>query len=135
MINRIYLKYKEVILYLIFGGLTTLVNILSYAIFTQFINWQVSNILSWILSVLFAYITNRKFVFKSQTTSIIKEMISFFSFRILSLCLDMAFMLIFIDIININNMLAKVIVQVLVIILNYVFSKVFIFKKRGELYE
>lgn len=125
------LKYKEIILYLIFGGLTTFVNIVVYALCTKLfsINWEISNIIAWILSVLFAYVTNRKYVFESKSSNIIKEMSSFFGFRLLSFVLDMGFMYLFVDMIQMDDMIAKIIVQVIVIVLNYVFSKLFIFKK------
>lgn len=126
------LKYKEVLLYLIFGVLTTLVNIIVYAISTKIfhINWEFSNILAWILSVLFAYVTNRNYVFESKDNNILREMCSFFGFRILSFVLDMGFMYLFVNLLKTNDMIAKFIVQVIVIVLNYVFSKLFIFKKK-----
>lgn len=128
------IKYKEILLYLIFGGATTLVNIVVYALCTKIlsINWQISNIIAWILAVLFAYITNRKYVFESKTSNIFGEMLSFFSFRFLSFILDMGFMYLFVDMIQMDDMLAKIIVQVIVIVLNYVFSKLFIFKKNND---
>lgn len=131
--KELMIKYKEVLLYLIFGGLTTLVNIVVYALCTKlfYINWEISNIVAWILSVLFAYVTNRKYVFESKSNNIVKEMTSFFGFRLLSFVLDMGFMYLFVDMIRMNDMFAKIIVQVIVIVLNYVFSKLFIFKK-GE---
>lgn len=131
--KELMIKYKEVLLYLIFGGLTTLVNIVVYALCTKlfYINWEISNIIAWILSVLFAYVTNRKYVFESKSNNIVKEMTSFFGFRLLSFALDMGFMYLFVDMIRMNDMFAKIIVQVIVIVLNYVFSKLFIFKK-GE---
>ena len=89
----IYYKYKEKILYLLFGALTTLVNILFYTIFTQVFNIEyiLSNVISWILSVIFAYVTNKIYVFESQTNGkkeLLKEITSFFVARILSLILD-----------------------------------------------
>ncbi len=126
------IKYKEVLLYLVFGALTTLVNIVVYALCTKLfhINWEISNIIAWVLSVLFAYVTNRKYVFESKSSNIVKEMSSFFGFRLLSFVLDMGFMYLFVDMIRMNDMIAKIIVQVIVIVLNYVFSKLFIFKKK-----
>lgn len=130
--KELMIKYKEVLLYLIFGALTTLVNIVVYALCTKLfhINWEISNIIAWVLSVLFAYVTNRKYVFESKSSNIVKEMSSFFGFRLLSFVLDMGFMYLFVDMIRMNDMIAKIIVQVIVIVLNYVFSKLFIFKKK-----
>ena len=93
MLNKLlelYKKYKEIINYLIFGVLTTVVSIGTYALFTKLfsINYLVSNILSWILAVLFAFITNKLFVFESKSKDkkqVTKEMINFFFFRIISL--------------------------------------------------
>lgn len=133
-IKKLCIQYKEVLLYLIFGVLTTLVNIVTYALCTKVlgINWQISNVIAWVLSVLFAYVTNRKYVFESKDANVIREMISFFAFRLLSFVLDMGFMYLFIDLMHCNDMISKIIVQVIVIVLNYVFSKLFIFKKKDN---
>ena len=131
-----YNKYREVLLYLVFGALTTLINIIAFYVFRKLsIEIYTSNIIAWLLSVLFAFITNKLFVFESKnknTKENIKEAVSFFSFRILSLIFDMVFMYLMIQIIKANEMLSKVISNVLVIILNYIFSKLFIFKKKRE---
>ena len=128
-----YNRYKEELLYLVFGGLTTLVNILSFFILRQLkIEVYVSNVIAWFLSVLFAFITNKLFVFEIRGKSKkenIKECVSFFGFRILSLVFDMGAMYLLLQVLNVNELLSKVVANVLVIILNYVFSKLFIFKK------
>ena len=130
---NLYKKYEEIIKYLFFGVLTTLVSILSYALFTRLfnINYLISNVLSWILAVLFAFITNKLYVFKSETNNkdLVKEIIKFFEFRILSLLIELVIMYLFVDILKLNDMIVKIIAQVIVIVLNYVFSKVFVFKK------
>lgn len=127
-------KYKEIIMYLIIGGFTTLINVISFILLCNILklDWSISNIISWIISVLFAYITNRSFVFKSKTKKVVKEIISFFVFRILSLLIDMLLMYLLIQILFINNTIAKLVVQVIVIILNYFFSKFIIFKKTSD---
>lgn len=124
-------KYKEIILYLIFGVLTTIVNIASFYILVDIlkINWIVSNVAAWILSVLFAYFTNKTYVFESKNSNIIKEFISFIICRILSLGIDMVFMFILIDLLNVSNLISKIIVNIIVVIANYIFSKFLIFKK------
>lgn len=131
-----YNKYREVLLYLVFGGLTTLINIISFYILRKLnIKIYTSNVIAWILSVLFAFITNKLFVFESKNKKAkenVKEVISFFSFRVLSLIFDMAFMYVMIQIFTANEMLSKVISNILVIILNYLFSKLFIFKSQKE---
>ena len=128
-----YNKYREVFLYLLFGGMTTIINILSFFIFRHLhIDIYVSNAVAWIISVLFAFITNKLFVFESRNKSFksnIREGISFFGFRILSLVFDMICMFLLVQIFSVWELLSKVIANVLVILLNYVFSKIFIFKK------
>lgn len=126
-------KYREVLLYLVFGGLTTLINIISFFILRKFnIALYISNTIAWILSVLFAFITNKLFVFESKGKSKkenTKELVSFFGFRILSLVFDMGAMYLLLDVLNIKELIAKIVSNVVVIILNYIFSKLFIFKK------
>ena len=134
MLNKLfnlYKKYKEIINYLIFGGLTTLISIVTYAIFTKVFNidYLISNILSWIIAVLFAYITNKIFVFESKSKKNIKEITSFFFFRIISLVMEMIILYVFVDMLYIDDLVTKIIAQVIVIVANYIFSKVFVFKK------
>lgn len=129
----LYKKYEEVINYLIVGGMTTLVSIGVYALFTKcfHINYMIANVISWIISVLFAYITNRIFVFKSKNDNILIEIYQFFKYRIFSFLIEIFLMYVFVELINIDDMISKVIVQIIVIILNYVFSKLFVFKKES----
>ncbi|HBF4283765.1 GtrA family protein [Clostridioides difficile] len=127
-------KYKETILYLFFGAFTTLVNIVSYLFFTRVIlfNFMVANALAWILAVLFAYVTNKFFVFNSKRIELrflFKEFLSFVSFRILSGIIEMVIMYIMIDLFFVNDVIVKVFTNIVVIILNYLFSKMIIFKK------
>ncbi len=132
----LYKKYSEIINYLIVGGLTTLVSVVVYAVFTRFfhVNYMISNIVSWIISVLFAYITNKKFVFRSVCETrkdVLIEIYQFFKYRIFSFLIDILLMYVFVELVNIDDMIAKVIVQIIVIVLNYVFSKLFVFKKES----
>ena len=131
MLNNLYKKYKEIINYLIFGGLTTVVSIVTYALFAKvfYIDYLISNVLSWILAVLFAYITNKIFVFESKSKKNVKEITSFFFFRIISLVMEMIILYIFVDMLHIDDLITKIIAQVTVIVANYVFSRVFVFKK------
>lgn len=136
-IINIYDKYKEGILYLIFGGLTTVLNIVSYTLLANLlnINYMVSNVIAWILSVIFAYVTNKIYVFESKTNTkseLIKEITSFFIARILSLLLDMAVMFIGISLLGINDVVIKILSNVFVIIANYFMSKIFIFKNKED---
>ncbi len=137
-LKEIYLKYKELINYLIFGGLTTIVNFICYYIFARMIGIDevISSALSWFFSVLFAYITNKMFVFESKTKGIknlIRECISFFLARILSgiLC-DIGSFALMVKVFNINDIISKIITQVMVVIVNYIFSKFLVFKKKSK---
>ena len=129
-----YNKYREVLLYLVFGALTTLVNIVVFYLCRKLkLETYLSNAVAWFLSVLFAFITNKLYVFESKNKNFkenFREIFSFVGFRILSLIFDMAFMYLMIEIISFNEMGAKILANIFVIILNYVFSKLFIFKKR-----
>ena len=133
MIKKIFLKYKDIIMYLIFGVLTTLINIISYFITYELLNIPnvPSTIIAWILSVIFAFITNKLFVFESKqwNKKTIKELTSFTSCRIGTGLLELVIMYIFVDLLNFNGTIIKIITNVIVIILNYIFSKLIIFKK------
>ena len=128
----IYDKYKEAVLYLFFGALTTLVNILSYTLLTKIFNieYMLSNVTAWILSVLFAYITNRKVVFKSKNKKVIKEAEKFLGARIVTLLIDMLFMYVTVTVLLLNDKIMKIISNIIIIILNYVFSKLFVFVQK-----
>ena len=120
---------KELILYVIFGILTTVVNIVVYFVFTRLgVNYLVSNVIAWFLSVLFAYVTNRRWVFESKDSNILKECFLFFSGRIFSGVVDTGLMYLFIDILSIGDVISKIVIQVIVVILNYVISKWIVFK-------
>ncbi len=128
---------KEVIMYLIFGVLTTVVSLLVYygCIYTflnpeNAVQLQIANIISWIAGVAFAYITNRKFVFESNEANQLKEISKFVTSRLATLFLDMIIMFIGVTCLHGNDKIVKLISQVLVIIGNYIFSKLFVFKKQ-----
>lgn len=137
MIKKIYLKYKEIINYLIFGVLTTVVSLLTYYLLVYTIlnpnnpiELQIANIISWITCVTFAYITNRKYVFNSKDKNIIKEIIKFYSSRLSTLFIDMLIMFIFVTKLNLNDKIIKIIVQIIIIVLNYTLSKLLVFKNK-----
>lgn len=127
----------EVFIYLFFGGLTTLINIIIYFIFREWIktNYIIANIIANIIAILFAFITNKVWVFHSKSENV-KELIIEFSkfvlYRLLSFGLDMIFMMICIDIVQTGDLFAKLFTQVLVVIANYIFSKLFIFKPKSK---
>lgn len=125
---------KEVFLYIFFGILTTLVDAVVFYIFNNIFktNYIFSTILAWCFAVLFAYITNKLWVFNSiKVKNILKEIISFFSLRLVSLGLSVIFMVISVEIFKIDEFISKLIANIFVVISNYFFSKLFIFKK-GE---
>lgn len=127
----IYHKNEELWNYLIVGALTTVVSIGSYSIFSKLlkINYLISNVLSWIVSVIFAYFTNRWFVFHSKEKKKFKEFIAFVSSRLLTLLLDSCLMIVGVDYLKIDDLLTKILVQIIIVISNYILSKLIVFKK------
>ena len=131
-ISKLYYKYRQIWLYLFWGVVTTIANVVTYYILANLlnINYIISTILAWIIAIILAYITNRIYVFESkEDTSVIKEIINFTIARILTLGLDILGMYIFISVLVINDILAKILVNILVIVANYIISKLFVFKK------
>lgn len=149
-IKELFLKYKEIIMYLVFGVLTTLVSWGSYALFEiafgLFIKntialSSVANVLSWIVAVLFAFITNKLWVFESKSfkgATVVKEFGAFVGSRLLTGVLEWfgvpLLMLIGLDqsILGIEGMLAKILISVIVVILNYILSKLLVFRKKKK---
>lgn len=131
-LRPIYQKYKEPLLYLFFGGLTTLLSIGLFWLFTQPLGMRVlpANALGWILCVLFAYGTNRTWVFQDRagsTSGILREALAFVGGRVGTLLLEEAVLWLGIDLLGRNGMTVKVFAQVLVVVGNYVISKWFVF--------
>ena len=138
-IKELYLKYKEIINYLIFGVLTTVVSLAVYYIlvFTVLdpskpVQLQIANILSWVAGVTFAYFTNRKYVFESKETNKLKEASKFVTARIVTLVMDMFIMWFGVTILHGNDKIIKLLSQVIVVIANYVFSKLIVFKENKK---
>lgn len=140
MIIELYKKYKEILNYIIFGGLTTLVNlIVKYLLLFTILNaeksfeLQIAVVVSWIVAVTFAYITNRKFVFESENKNKIKEFSSFILARIVTLLLEMFIMWLLITVLKLNTDIWVIVItlfaQAVVIVSNYVFSKLLVFRK------
>lgn len=134
---KIYKKYEELINYLIIGVLTTVVSLATYYLLTltvldasNAIYLQIANIIAWLVSVTFAYFTNRNFVFKVQNKSNIREGINFYLSRISTLLIDMIIMYIFVSLLKFDNRIMKLITQIVIIILNYILSKFIVFKKQ-----
>lgn len=137
IIKKLYVKYETIILYLIFGVLTTIISILIYALCTRLLKmgYYSSNIISWIGSVTFAFFTNRKIVFSSNANALIKKIKEFFLFyvsRIFTLLFESLILYLGITLLQINDLIVKIIANIIVIILNYVLSKFFIFKKDSK---
>ena len=134
---NLFLKYREAVLYLVFGGFTTLINIVVYAVCKHAIGIDTipSNVAAWILSVAFAYVTNKIFVFESRTVgamALIKECLSFVWCRLATGIMDMVIMYVTVDMFHWSDMIMKILSNVLVIVLNFVFSKLFIFAKKAD---
>ena len=130
----LYRRHKQMILYFIFGGLTTLINIVSYALCRSVLKIPLvpADILAWLLSVLFAYVTNKRFGFESRSWRrkvILREMTSFFVARLFSLGVDVVFLYLTVTVLGWWELLMKVLANGIVIVLNYVFSKLIIFRK------
>ena len=127
-IKQLYFRYKELINYVV-------VSLVSYYFFTTaFLDPQdpfqlmAANTFSWICAVSFAYITNRKFVFESKSADKLREMLKFFSARISTLLIEMACMTLLVNILHWNDRISKFAVQFIVMALNYIFSKLFVFR-------
>ncbi len=148
MMKKIWNKYHEIIMYLIFGVATTVVSWVTYALFTKIIpvfpffgiadfNIIIANVLSWVCAVLFAYITNKIWVFDSKSWHMsvaLKELGLFVTSRLATGVIEWVGLplLIYVGInqtiFGVEGMVAKVLVSIIVVILNYVFSKLFVFK-------
>ncbi|MBQ2687265.1 MAG: GtrA family protein [Clostridia bacterium] len=146
-IKRMFIKHKEIIMYLVFGVLTTVVSWGSYAVFESVFKKAivdvnvlvaVANVLSWVTAVLFAYITNKLFVFESKSfkpTTLFKELGLFVGSRLISGAVEWVGVPLLVwlglnqTIFGVEGMVAKVLVSVIVVILNYILSKLIVFKK------
>ena len=136
-IKQLFNKYSEVIKYLISGGLTTVVSIGSYWLFADKLGVDplIANIYSWILAVTFAFFINKLWVFESKTKTkkaFFKEMGLFYGARLASLGGEELILFLTIKLLGMNDIVAKVIAQVFVLIFNYVVSKLLIFRKKKE---
>ena len=132
-------RNREIIAYLIVGVLTTVVSMGVYFVLTAAVlnpqkpvQLQTANVISWVAAVSFAYAMSRRFVFQSRNPKMLKEMASFFGARILTLLMDMAMMFLFVTAGGMNDRIAKIIVQVAVIIANYLLSKLVVFRDKNK---
>ena len=132
-----YRKHQEGMRYLIFGVLSTVVNIVSYALlyYLFHISNAVSNILAWIIAATFAYITNKLYVFDSKVNNkkeLLKEIVYFYGCRLFTLAIDEGIMILAVDRFKWNGILMKIVANIIVIILNFIFSKILIFRKQEK---
>ena len=129
---------KETISYVIFGILTTIVNLISYYFFSNIINinYLISNTISWIISVVFAYIANKFYVFNSKDKRkdvMVKEFIKFVNCRLTSGVIEILLLFLLVDMMKVNDIISKLAIGVIVVVLNFIFSKIFVFQKVNQL--
>lgn len=134
-ILNIYNQFKEQILYIVFGVLTTAINIIAFFVCSRLMNLGLipSNVIAWILSVLFAFVTNKIYVFNSKNYNfsvVLRELIDFVISRGATGILDLGLMYLFVSVIGIEDMISKIVINIIVIILNYILSKLYVFKNK-----
>lgn len=149
MIKKLIIKYKELIIYVIFGGLTTVVNLVVFHLFGKLLGderYLITNIIAWFAAVVFAFITNKIWVFESKSWSgsvLLKEVPSFFAARVFSLLIEEVGLYVLVDLLSFSKyslkllsfeiggeLIAKGVLAVVVVVVNYVLSKLVIFKKK-----
>lgn len=128
--------WRSILMYLIMGGWTTVVNIVVYWICDELfhLDYRISTTIAWLFAVVFAFIVNKRYVFKSVTTNSrdrLAEMGSFFGFRVLSFFMDLGTMMVLVGLLSINGTISKILANVIVLAANYIFSKKYIFKDRN----
>ena len=133
-LKRLWEKYKEIINYFIIGILTTLLNYISFAVLVYGLKLEMhlSNIIAWLIGVIFAYFTNKLFVFESKsfkTKVLLKEILSFGVARVFSLLLEELILFIFVNRLGMEKLIIKLFANIIVVIVNYILSKFIIFKK------
>ena len=137
-IKKMYARYRELVNYAVFGVLTTVVNYIAFWFFSSVVvlsdaSTLPANIVAWIISCTFAFITNRIWVFDSDETTkkgIIREAVSFYVSRLATLGVESLIMFVFADVLKFNKFIVKLVANVIVIILNYVLSKLVVFRKK-----
>ena len=134
-IAALYRKYRQVLLYCVFGFLTFLVSVGTYAFCMRAlgINELIANAISWVFAVLFAFFTNRRWVFDGESEGakgLWAQMASFFGGRLFTLAVEEAILAVFVTWLRFDGVIVKVVAQVVVIVLNYFISKFWVFKKK-----
>lgn len=136
-IRELIQKHWDILSYLFFGGLTTVVN---YLVYFPLYNWlqlsaTVSNAVAWVFAVVFAYLTNKPFVFKSfdwSAKTVIPELTKFVGCRIGSGAVETVLLLLCVDWLKWDGNLMKILTSIIVVIINYIASKLLVFRKKGE---
>ena len=133
-LKQLWKKHKELILYVFFGGCTTMINIVSYFACRELLHLPVvpADVLAWLVSVIFAYVTNKLFVFESKSWRlmlVLKEGAAFLAARVFSLGVDVAMLYVTVAVLGWWELPMKVLANVVVIVINYIFSKWIIFRK------
>ena len=129
-------KHREIIAYLIVGVLTTVVSWIVYALLRIVMDMndplqvQIAVFMRWFAGVLFAYFTNRKYVFQSRDPKMLFEFLKFVGSRVTTLLSDMFIMWLMVSVLGINDWIATLTSAVVVTVLNYVFSKLLVFRKK-----
>lgn len=138
-IKALYLKYEEIVNYLFVGVANTIVSwgawfACAYTILDAQIVWQNTalSVISWVVGVIFGYFMNRIFVFKSKEPNMMKEFLQFSGGRVSTWVLDVVMMILMVNVMHINEAFSKIFVSVLVMIGNYIISKLFVFKKKSD---
>ena len=131
-IMELYKKYKEIFWYLVVGGLTTAVSYGTFAVFVSLLSLDpaLSEALSWACAVIFAYPTNKLLVFESRGKNIIAEFSSFVLSRVATGVFGVGFIALFVNLLGFNEYLMKALSSIIILVLNYVFSKLITFRKR-----
>ena len=152
-LKQLYHKYEDIIRYVIFGGLTTVVSFASHfiarfagaelpdeitlaslqaALDNSAVSATLATTISWICAVTFAFVTNKIFVFRSKEKGkgFLREFISFYAARIFTFCVELLSMFVFVELLSLNEMAIKLGVQIMILVLNYVFSKLLVFRKK-----
>jgi len=129
-----YARYKTVLLYIFFGGCTTFISIGTFVLFSAYfrINELIANVISWICAVAFAYVTNRIWVFTSKSSgkAVGREVVSFFTGRLFTLGMEELLIYVFVTLLSVNGVVVKILGQILVLILNYLLSKLWVFQQK-----
>lgn len=123
-------KIKEINNYIFWGIITTIINIFLFKLFNKFLGYQLSNFFSWIITVFIAYVSNAIFVFSNFRKLNIRSLISFYFSRVVTYLLEVCILFIGVTLLQFKPIYVKIIANILVVIINYILSKIYIFKEK-----